>query len=772
MRNRKYFALAGALAVYIVVLACVHYFTEDAEWNRFCNSYGICINEVCSDFFPDSLAGTQLSGDWIELYNFSDDPIDLGNYYLSDDEDDLYKCSLPAVTLLPGSYYVIHSECEEMTGEEGYLNFGIKAAGETLYLSNRIAVIDVVSVPALEINTTWSRLTDAGREWGITERTYCFSNNQAKPVPGKTEEPVFSAECGFYEDEFELELRAPSGGRVYYTLDGSEPDEGSMLYEEPILIRDVSEEPNIYAERNDFDPERIAPPEEPIEKIMIVRAVAIDADGKKSGVVTNSYIVGRENAAWRREMYTVSLVSDPYHLFDREEGIYVLGEKYDDEMSVWEDGAAIKDANYQIRGKRSERPASLEIFDENGTCILEQEVGIRIRGNMTRHCVQKAFSVYAREMYGGSDTIEGIFEEGKAVHKFFLYTNTDPTKLRDVLIAENLSDRNMATQSLRYCNVFLDGEYWGIYLMEEVYDEYYFENRYGIGADNLQIYEGANPPEVLAYLDSVPDKSEKAVYEKLCEMIDVQSFVDYYAAMLYLNNLDWLNYNAKCYRSIEEGPGEKEDGKWRWAVYDIESTMFEPYVDTFHTGLRMSWQADPIAQALMEHEAFRERFIVTYMDLYNTIWREDCIWPYIEEKTDNMAASYEMYTERFQAGVDIDQYHYYLKRFFEQRPEYVFDHLREEFDLSGSPVWLVLLTDQGGEASFRVNTSTVDLPGAWWQGLYFPDYPVEIEVEEVYRGWKFLGWYAENGDLIGSDEKITIDLTEDTNIIYARFTAE
>ena len=137
-----------------------------------------------------------------------------------------------------------------------------------------------------------------------------------------------------------------------------------------------------------------------------------------------------------------------------------------------------------------------------------------------------------------------------------------------------------------------------------------------------------------------------------------------------------------------------------------------------------------------------------------------------------MAASYEMYTERFQAGVDIDQYHYYLKRFFEQRPEYVFDHLREEFDLSGSPVWLVLLTDQGGEASFRVNTSTVDLPGAWWQGLYFPDYPVEIEVEEVYRGWKFLGWYAENGDLIGSDEKLTIDLTEDTNIIYARCTAE
>ena len=110
----------------------------------------------------------------------------------------------------------------------------------------------------------------------------------------------------------------------------------------------------------------------------------------------------------------------------------------------------------------------------------------------------------------------------------------------------------------------MDGEYWGIYLLAEVYDEYYFENHYGIGADNIQISELTPPLEVYEYLKTVPDKSETEVYENLCKMIDIQSFIEYYASMLYLNDSDWLNYNARCYRSVKNGPGKNEDGKWRF----------------------------------------------------------------------------------------------------------------------------------------------------------------------------------------------------------------
>lgn len=368
---------------------------------------------------------------------------------------------------------------------------------------------------------------------------------------------------GFYADAFELELKASSESRIYYTIDGSEPDSDSILYEKPIQIRDVSNEPNVYSERNDFNADQNSLAENPVEKIMVVRAIAIDEDGKKSNIVTNSYIIGRENQQNYKEMYAVSLVTDPYNLFDYDEGIYVLGKRFDEYI---DEGGDLEDsiqagANYRIRGKKSERPASIEIFNENGECVLDKEVGIRIHGGTTRGCAQKSLSVFAREMYDGEDTIKGLFGENTEIHKFFLYTNRDGTKLKDTLISKLLAERDMGTQSFIYCNVFLDGEYWGIYLLAEAYDEYYFENNYGIGRDNIRIHGSATPPDVMEYLRSVSDKSEAAVYEKLCQMIDVQSFIEYYAAMLYINDSDWLGHNARCYRSIEPGQEKNEDGK-------------------------------------------------------------------------------------------------------------------------------------------------------------------------------------------------------------------
>lgn len=772
MRNGKRIALSGMILLLSVITAGISFYTQEEEKRETDRFDGICINEVCSDFFPVSFSETQTPSDWVELYNFSDETINLGEYYLSDDEEDLQKCSLPTVEVLPDSYYVIHSRCDETQEGEASLNFGIDAQGETLYLSNEEQeIIDVVHVPALDSNTSWSRVADGGEVWRNTKQTYCVSNHLAGPVQEEIEKPVFSAAGGFYPEEFALELRAPSGSRIYYTLDGSEPDSDSFLYEEPIRIRDVSGDPDVYSVRTDFTPLQTPREGGPMQKIMVVRAAAIDAKGRKSEVVTNSYLIGENLQENCKEMYTVSLVTDPYHLFDYEEGIYVLGKKFDDYINAGGDleDAIQADANYRIRGKKSERPANIEIFDETGACVLDHEIGIRIHGSTTRGCEQKSFSAFVRDMYDGEDTVEGLFGEGTSVHKFFLYTNREGTKLRDTLVSRMLADRDMATQSHIYCNVFLDGEYWGMYLLSEVYDEYYFENHYGISRDNIEICGGAAPPDVVDWLETVPDKSDAAVYDQLCQMIDVQSFIEYYAAMLYLNDSDWLNYNARSYRSIEAGPGKNEDGKWRWGVWDVETTMYDANEDTFHKGNVSSWENDKLAQALMEHEEFREQFVLTYMDLYNNLWREECILPIVSKMREDIEKSYALHMERFHAGVDVDAYYDKLVNFLTERDDYVFGHVREEFSLDGDPVWLVILADQEGAASIRVNTSVIDMPETWWQGLYFADYPVEVAIDEVYGDYEFLGWYTQDGELLSSDKVLKLNLTEETNTVCPKF---
>ena len=174
MRSKKHIVLYGIVIIFSIVTVCVNsLFEQKAVQREIVNFYGICINEVCCSYFPTSFSETQPPSDWIELYNFSDKSINLGEYYLSDDKEDLYKCSLPSIELSPGSYYVIHSICDEMTEEEVCLNFRISGRGETLYLSKQTGgAIDAVNVPEIDTNTTWSRIPDAGYEWSNTEQTY------------------------------------------------------------------------------------------------------------------------------------------------------------------------------------------------------------------------------------------------------------------------------------------------------------------------------------------------------------------------------------------------------------------------------------------------------------------------------------------------------------------------------------------------------------------------------------------------------------------------
>ena len=66
--------------------------------------------------------------------------------------------------------------------------------------------------------------------------------------------PVFSRPSGFYEEPFELTVSSERGLSVYYTLDGSLPDETDSLYTGSLTISDRSQEPNVLSARTDISP--------------------------------------------------------------------------------------------------------------------------------------------------------------------------------------------------------------------------------------------------------------------------------------------------------------------------------------------------------------------------------------------------------------------------------------------------------------------------------------------------------------------------------------
>jgi len=90
----------------------------------------VVINEVLAN----SEAATS---DWIELYNTTDETIDIGGWFLSDDGEHLTKYEIPAGTVLtPGGYVVIHED--EAFGNAGangsHEAFALSRQGETVYL--------------------------------------------------------------------------------------------------------------------------------------------------------------------------------------------------------------------------------------------------------------------------------------------------------------------------------------------------------------------------------------------------------------------------------------------------------------------------------------------------------------------------------------------------------------------------------------------------------------------------------------------------------------
>jgi len=84
------------------------------------------------------LANSQGSGpDWIELYNTTDQPIDLGGWFLSDDADDLTKYEIAAGTTIAAQGYTVFYENRHFAHPDDpgcHEPFGLSASGETLYL--------------------------------------------------------------------------------------------------------------------------------------------------------------------------------------------------------------------------------------------------------------------------------------------------------------------------------------------------------------------------------------------------------------------------------------------------------------------------------------------------------------------------------------------------------------------------------------------------------------------------------------------------------------
>lgn len=730
-------------------------------------NHSLVINEVCSNNFSTAPVRWKEKLDWVELYNASDEAINLNGWTMSDDEETVDKYVLPEIVLEPGRFFVLLASGEGyVEGERIYLNFKL-SEGENLYLYDADGkLVDTVAIPTTKENTSYARITDAGMDWVHAIPTPEATNNGLQLVQTvDVQEPEFSLASGFYSGVQQLELASAEGMTIYYTLDGSEPTQDSMMYIDPIVIQNRSFEPNNLSARIDISTEycyRYAP-ETLVDKITVVRAIAMDDAGNKSDVVTNSYMVDIQNNACYQGLPTISLSVNPNDFFAYEDGLYVLGSEYVlwmDYPDQWE-GDREPSPNYKTRGIPSEKPANITMFDANGKVILEQDIGVRIRGNATRHLSQKSFSLYARELYSGTNKFDiDVFGNGNEYDKMLLVADRDITKIRTQLHGELLQGRDVSLQEFVRCNVFLNGEYWGHYVLGEALTTEFIHNYYGIPVEEIEIAEAVIPEELNQLAANEAGFNEEELYEALTDTIDVDSFIDYYASMIYMDNWDWLPHNGRVWKSKTinvENP--YQDGKWRWMVYDTELSETGYDVNTFAVGNMSAWQTDPLAQILVTNEDFCRKFVITFMDLANSVFEKEHVLNVFESILETYEHAIDAQGLRW--GDDWADEVYpeldHIREFYEKRFGYITGYLKEEFDLQGELVPILLENSDESKGKIRINTIAPGLEEGSWSGFYYSDYPVTLSVEETVRG-SFVGWYNINGDLVSRERTISVEL--------------
>ena len=695
------------------------------------------ISEVC----PHNVTAAyddngDYGADYIELYNRSDNTVNLKGWGLSDSSDDLRKFVFDDFIIEPGQCII--AWCSENTDDisayrDDYVP--VDAHGLTFHLSNGEKCIltdsygniadSVIIEGNLEDNKVMALTKQNPNSCVVSEPSPYYIDDAITTVERKIDSPEYSIDGGWFEDTITVELSAKEGD-IYYTLDGSVPNENSYKYTDPIIIDNRTEEPNIYSNIGGISSENHYLPDYNVDKGTVLKAIAISEDGA-SDVVSESYFVGLSESDYEG-MSIVSISFDPDDFFGYDRGIYVYGKVHDLLYAKYDmDKADIDDISYANFGKIGrgwEREINIEVLSSDHEKIFDQLAGIRIHGGWTREQNQKNFQIYARDEYDGNGLFNyDFFGNGNIYNKLMLRgggsTDTYVTKIRDVFAQSLVSDRAVGAQRSIPCIVFLNGEYWGLYNLQETIGTSYIEEYYGVPYGNVVIIKNGesrtdDPKDVLLYDEVVVFATENDMsivenYREFEKQVDIQSLIDYYAIETYVGNSDAYKNNYAVWRSRDPGLSEYEDCKWRWLLFDLDDSCGMNMgantadIDSFVTG---NWydnnplNGDVLFTALCANQEFRERFASSFVEIATNNFDYETVSTKLWAKADIYRAATINSNNRFRGDMWLDEYPGFegyeapyddddygqdiglIDAFFRERAGYIINYMYEDFGIA------------------------------------------------------------------------------------------
>ncbi len=645
-------------------------------------SQGIVINEFqASNGSTIADPDFGLNTDWIELYNTSDQMIDLGGWYLTDNLEDTVKWSIPGgVSLDPGAYMVIWADERDVSLKALHSNFKLSISGEAIGLfDNAKILVDTLVFGKQSEDISMGRQPDGGVTWHFFNiPTPGTSNNTAAYLKARV--PEFSLPSGFYtEDQLLAITSGEPGTTIRYTLNGDEPDASSPVYDDPVLLKSRIGEANLFSEiRTTLDPHHWLPdwipPAGEVFKANVVRARAFKSDYEPSDIITLTCYIDADIHQRYGNLPVISIVSDRKHLFDYQTGIYVPGAKH----RAGDEGSG----NYF---QDWEKPAHISYFEPGGQLGFSQDVGMKIQGGTSPSSPQKGLHIIARSAYGKNRIKYPIFKDDPSKAKDLVEFKRfiirawgsliTGSLLNDAYAHRLMSNSELDIQAYQPAIVFINGEYWGLHALREAnknswyYQFHYDINREDPGVDilqhtfnNGQPYADVDEGDVqhwngmMNFLRS-NDMKLPQNYAYLKTQMDMDNFIAYMWHCIYVGKWDWPNNNDASWRP------KTMDGKWKWIQFDMETgfgvaTSLGPQYEILGPQFNMikaviegllvpgfgKYGPHPIMAEIYENEEFTDAFVDWYREHESREFHPDTMNAILDE----MAAEIRPYMTEYQ----------------------------------------------------------------------------------------------------------------------------
>ena len=511
--------------------------------------------------------------DWAVIRNSSDEKLSLLGYTLTDSFSEPDKWAFPDQSLAPGEELFLRCD-GDIEPDRSNTGFSLDGAGEQLYLfDGEGALVDYIALHDIPLEGSMGRLEGLpGFYYFPTPTPFARNGEGFRRV---TDRPVSLTPDGVYNDCEGLSVALSGSGEIRYTTDGSLPTLSSALYEEPIAVTETT----------------------------VIRAVCREEGCAVSRPATFSFIVNENHS-----LPVLSLCTDDPAYFST---IYSKGNK--------------------VR----KLGANLALY-EDGETLFNRECRLGMKGWTSRDLPKKSMGVKFTGRYGG--LLEGVDIFGNGITEYeslSIRAGQDYTftMFRNEMFQDLCKEASTAlyTQESKFCILYVNGRYWGIYCLKEDISRQYYASNAGVPVSTVDYMKApfALGTDIMDVINTTPHRNmnDPDNYKMVTELFNEDSLVDWLLFESYTANTDTQG-NLKVFRAPGSG------GKWDLVFYDLDWGFYYPgssFTVLVYGSGNSGNQMPKLYANIYTNPQFREKVLSRYAELAGGVLSNEHVLEKIDE---------------------------------------------------------------------------------------------------------------------------------------------